>query len=115
MRVLKCCAIAILWLGLCVEVFAQHGSGTAHGPLYGVDMIPPEAIQLTREQMRNLFVVSDAYSEGVTVSLDRLKEHNEGMREIGLLGHLSCVVVTTNNLSTTPFTFLARYPPFAIP
>ena len=108
MSVLKCCAVAILWLGLCVEVFAQH-EGAAHGPLYGVDMIQPGAIELTREQMRDLFVVSDAYSESVAASIDRLKGHNEAVRISACLASvMRCG--NHNDLKTTPFTFLARYP-----
>ena len=80
-----------------------------HGPLYGVDTIPPEAIQLTREQMRDLFAVSDSYTEGVPVGIDRLKSHNENMREIACLASIMHCG-DHNDLKTTPFTFLARYP-----
>ena len=107
MKVLKCWTVAILWLGLCAEVFAQHGG--AHGPLYGVDMIQPDAIQLTREQMRALFVVSDSYTEGSGMGVDESKLHNKGMRWAACSASvMSCS--DPNDLSTVPFTFLAKYP-----
>ena len=108
MKVLKCWAVALLWLGLCAEVFAQE-SANLHKPLHGVDMIPPEAIQLTREQMRKLFVVSDSYAVGTRASVDRLRDHNEEMREVACLASvMPCS--DPHNLRTTPFTFLAKYP-----
>ena len=108
MKVLKCCVVALLWLGLCAEVFAQQ-SANLHKPLHGVDMIPPEAIQLTREQMRKLFVVSDSYAVGTRASVDRLRDHNEEMREVACLASvMPCS--DPHNLRTTPFTFLAKYP-----
>ena len=108
MKVLKVCFVAILWLGLCAEVFAQHVL-VRHGPLHGVDMIQPEAIQLTREQMRNLFVVSDSYAEGSSVGVDRLKLHNKDMRRAACSASvMPCS--DPNDLRTTPFTFLAKYP-----
>ena len=109
MKVLRCWAVAVLWLGLCAEAFAQHVL-VRHGPLHGVDVIPPEAIQLTREQMRNLFVVSDSYTEGA-VSVDRSRSHNKGIRRAACLASvMSCS--DPNDLSTVPFTFLAKYPQF---
>ena len=111
MSVLKCCAVAILWLGLCVEVFAQHADVYRHTPLYGVDAIQPNAIQLTREQMRDLFIVSDSVSEVSGISVDRLKSHNKGMR----LAACSASVMPCSDpddLRTVPFTFLAKYPLF---
>ena len=108
MKVLKVCFVAVLWLGLCVEVFAQHET-VRHGPLHGVDMIPPEAIQLTREQMRNLFVVSDSYAEGSGMGVDRSKLHNKSMRRAACSASvMSCS--DPNDLRTVPFTFLAKYP-----
>ena len=108
MNVLKCWAVAVLWLGLCVEVFAQQ-SANLHKPLHGVDMIPPEAIQLTREQMRNLFVVSDSYAVGTGLSIDRLRDHNEYMREVACWASIM-PCSDPHDLRTTPFTFLAKYP-----
>ena len=108
MKVLKVCFVAVLWLGLCAEVFAQHET-VRHGPLHGVDMIPPEAIQLTREQMRNLFVVSDSYAEGGGMGVDRLKLHNKSMRRAACSASvMSCS--DSDDLRTVPFTFLAKYP-----
>ena len=105
MKVLKCCAVAVFWLGLCVEVFAQSN----YKKLYGIDAIQPGEIQLTREQMRNLFVVSDSYTEGSGVGVDRSKWHNEAMRDTACLTSvMPCD--DHNNLRTTPFTFLAKYP-----
>ena len=107
MKVLKCCAVAVFWLGLCVEVFAQYYD--EHKPLYGVDAIQPGEIQLTREQMRKLFIVSDAYSKSSGVSVDRLKWHNEIIRDTACLTSvMPCD--DHNDLRTTPFTFLAKYP-----
>ena len=107
MKVLKVCFVAVLWLGLCAEVFAQH-TIVQHGPLHGVDVIQPDAIQLTREQMRNLFVVSDSYVEG-SMSVDRSRSHNEIVRWSACLASvMSCS--DPNDLRTVPFTFLAKYP-----
>ena len=108
---LKCCAVAIVLLGLCVvEVFAQQWTNRyLQKPLHGVDMIPPEAIQLTREQMRQLFVVSDSYAEGSGMGVDGSKSHNEEMREVACWASiLPCS--DPHDLRTTPFTFLAKYP-----
>ena len=108
MKVLKCWAVAVLWLGLCAEVFAQQ-SANLHKPLHGVDMIPPEAIQLTREQMRNLFVVSDSYAEGSGVGVDGSKWHNKIVRWSACSASvMSCS--DSDDLRTVPFTFLAKYP-----
>ena len=113
MKVLKCCAVAIVLLGLCVvEVFAQQWTSRyLHKPLHGVDMIPLEAIQLTREQMRKLFVVSDSYavSVGVDDGIDRLMDHNEEMREVACWASIM-PCSDPHDLRTTPFTFLAKYP-----
>ena len=108
MKVLRCWAVAVLWLSLCAEAFAQH-YGVADNSLHGVDMVQPDAIQLTREQMRNLFVVSDSYAEGSGVGVDRSKSHNKRMR----LAACSASVMLCNDsddLRTVPFTFLAKYP-----
>ena len=106
MKVLRCWAVAILWIGLCAEAFAQHTT-ILQRPLHGVDVIPPEAIQLTREQMRNLFVVSDSYAEGIDV--DRAKGHNESIRWSACSASvMPCS--DPHDLRTTPFTFLAKYP-----
>ena len=108
MKVLKCCAVAVFWLGLCAEVFAQYVYDE-HRPLYGVDAIQPDEIQLTREQMRDLFIVSDAYSEGTSASIDRLRRHNENMRWTACSASIM-PCDDHNDLRTTPFTFLAKYP-----
>ena len=109
MKVLRCWAVAIVLLGLCVvEVFAQQWTNRyLQKPLHGVDMIPPEAIQLTREQMRNLFVVSDSYAESIDV--DRARSHNEEMREVACWASIM-PCSDPHDLRTTPFTFLAKYP-----
>ena len=108
MKVLKYCAVAIVLLGLCIEVFAQQWTNRyLHKPLHGVDMIQPEAIQLTREQMRKLFVVSDSYAESIDV--DRARSHNEEMREVACWASIM-PCSDPHDLRTTPFTFLAKYP-----
>ena len=101
MSVLKCCAVAVFWLGLGVDVFAWYK------PLYGVDMIQPDAIQITREQMRRLFIVSDSYADGIDV--DHAKWHNEVLREVACLASVM-YCGDHNDLRNTPFTFLAKYP-----
>ena len=72
-------------------------------------MIPPEAIQLTREQMRKLFIVSDSYAVGTSASIDRLRDHNEEMREVACWASIM-PCSDPHDLRTTPFTFLAKYP-----
>ena len=102
----KCGAVGILLFVLCVgQAFGQEQE-RGQFTVPGIESIPLDAIQLSNEQMRNLFIVTDAFSVGIDV--DILKSHNKLVQESACNGYI--IRCDYTDPLTTPFTFLAKYP-----
>ena len=100
----QACMVVVLVLSLCIEAFGQEQK---RGPsaLPGIDTIPLDAIQLSNEQMKNLFFVSDLAGG---VDIDVALWHNEAVKAAACGGYITQCDYT--NPLTSPFTFLAKYP-----
>ena len=107
----KVCIVAAMVLSLGVEAFGQERGQSA---LPGIDTLPMEAVQLSRERMKNLFIVTDAYDERMidfdnnVDSIYVLLQHNKVVQEAACNGYITKCDYTDS--LTTPFTFLAKYP-----
>ena len=102
----KACMVAVMVLALCIEEFDQERGRSA---LPGIDTIPLGAIQLSNEQMKNLFIVSDAAGHLVNPDINVSLQHNEGVKAAACNGYV--IRCDYTNPLTTPFTFLAKYTP----
>ena len=102
----QACMVVVLVLSLCIEAFGQERGRSA---LPGIDTIPLDAIQLSNEQMKNLFIVSDAGGHLVNPDINISLWHNEAVKAAACDGYITECDYT--NPLTTPFTFLAKYTP----
>ena len=106
----KCGAVVILLFVLCVgQALGQERGKSA---LPGIDTLPMDAIWLSNERMKNLFIVTDAFNEGVLdyddIDINRLLQHNRSVQKAACDGYITQCDYTIP--LTTPFTFLAKYP-----
>ena len=95
---------AVVGLFVCTvsTAFAQEVSLFA-----GIDTIPDSAIVLSREEMRRILAVTDTYAKGI----DNIPAHNYTVRKAACdASIIPCV--DYNDIRTTPFTFLSRFPLF---
>ena len=78
--------------------------------LTGIDTIPKDAIVLSRDQTRSIFVVSDVLdaSSGIDVILG----HNWAVRGAACFAFITGCI-DQDDIATTPFTFLAPNPPMS--
>ena len=103
----KVCMVVAMALSLCVEAFGQERGSDA---LWGIDTIPLDAIHLSNEQMKDLFIVTDAYSRYDLngYSIEFLKGHHATIQRSACAGYIiSC---DHTDPSTLPFSFFAKYP-----
>ena len=102
----KTCMTVVMVLSLCIEAFGQEQK-RGLSALPGIDTIPLDAIQLSNEQMKNLFIVSDAVGVLVNTDINRSLQHNEGVKAAACDGYV--IRCDYTNPLTTPFTFLTKH------
>ena len=96
--------LAVVGLFVCTvsAAFAQEPS-----VFVGIDTIPDSAVVLSREEMRKILAVTDTYTKGV----DGVRAHNFIVRRAACdASIIPCI--DYNDIRTTPFTFLSRFPLF---
>ena len=76
--------------------------------LTGIDTIPDDALVLSRDQTRDIFVVSDVLD--ASIGIDVILGHNQVVRRSACLAFVTGCI-DQDDIATTPFTFLAPNPP----
>ena len=107
----------VLW---CMSIGQAHSDSSGFltfyippGPLRGVDTIPLDAMKVSDEEMQNLFILTDLYTQHIVdkgFPIPFLKGHAEHIRKSACKAYIT-QCSNHNDPLTTPFTFLAQYNP----
>ena len=95
-------AAALLWLVSCVHALAQERGEWA---LPGIDTIPLNAVQLTNEQVREWFMVTDVHNSGSS-TIGRARAHAESMRRAACKAYI--IACNPDTPVTAPFSFVTN-------